>query len=581
MRQHFILCGLGKIGWRVLDQLRAAGVPIVAVDNHCAPDDPRLGGVTLIRGDARHADVLTRAGVEHARGVLILSSDDLVSLSIALLVRHLNPSVRVVVRLFNQSLISRLGSAMGKMQALSASALAAPLLALIARTGRTAGMVRLGDGRRLQIAELIVPRDSPLLGKRLGDVAVASNVTLVAHQAALRPLLLLDEVKLDAPIAADDRVVVCGPPEMVTPLLVESQNESIPDLLWAGTGRRLSRVFARSVALVDWPVKVCTAIFVSVILISVLVFRFGMKDDDLIDAFYRTMSLLATGADMRGDDVDRGSWQKAFISGLRLLGTALTAAFTAIFTNYLIRANLGGALEVRRIPERGHIVVCGLGNVGFRVAEELIGLGEPLVVIESNAANTFISTARRLGAAVIIGSATVPQVLRQAHADNARAVVAATSNDLANLEISLLVRELAPKQRVVLRLIDAQLATTLRESANVRLAVSVPELAAPAFVAAMFGDQVCGMFQVQGQMLAVFDLIVEERETDLCGHRLGELVRTNHMAPLAWTSAANAAKQIDEAQCLEVGDRLTVLVTLDHLQRWMRREMPQPESVSG
>ena len=58
------------------------------------------------------------------------------------------------------------------------------------------------------------------------------------------------------------------------------------------------------------------------------------------------------------------------------------AAFTAIVTNYLLRARLRGALEVRRIPDGGHIVVCGLSPVGFRVVEELVQDGQRPVVIE-------------------------------------------------------------------------------------------------------------------------------------------------------------------------------------------------------
>ena len=72
---------------------------------------------------------------------------------------------------------------------------------------------------------------------------------------------------------------------------------------------------------------------------------------------------------------------------------------------------------------------------------------------------------RRLGVAVIHGDATVREVLSQANAATARAVVAATSNDLANLEIALLVRDLNPSQNVVLRLGDPHLAHSLREGA--------------------------------------------------------------------------------------------------------------------
>jgi Trk K+ transport system NAD-binding subunit len=323
---------------------------------------------------------------------------------------------------------------------------------------------------------------------------------------------------------------------------------------------------------VDWPVKICTGVFFVVLFTSILVFHFGMKDDTLIDAFYRTISLLATGADMHGDEVERGSWQKAFISGLRLIGTALTAAFTAIFANYLIRANLGGALEIRRIPESGHVVVCGLGNVGFRAVEELLRQGEQVVAIESNPQTPFIPTARRLGAAVIVGNATIAEVLRQAHASTARAIIAATNSEMVNLEVSLLVREVAPKQRVVLRLTDAQLAQSLRHSANIRLAVSIPELAAPTFVAALYGDQVHGVLQVERRMLTVYDLIVKENETALRQTALRDLAAQHRFVPLALTGADGSPKAMGSNQPLSTGDRLTVIIALDDLQKLMQRD---------
>ena len=46
--QPVILCGLGRVGSRVLDFLRATALPIVVIDNSCAADDPRLENVRLI-----------------------------------------------------------------------------------------------------------------------------------------------------------------------------------------------------------------------------------------------------------------------------------------------------------------------------------------------------------------------------------------------------------------------------------------------------------------------------------------------------------------------------------------------------
>ena len=56
-------------------------------------DDPRLNGVTLIRGDCQKQAILEEAGLLTARGVVVLPSDELVSITTALLVRQrLNPS---------------------------------------------------------------------------------------------------------------------------------------------------------------------------------------------------------------------------------------------------------------------------------------------------------------------------------------------------------------------------------------------------------------------------------------------------------------------------------------------------------
>src|SRR5262249_23490457 len=155
--------------------------------------------------------------------------------------------------------------------------------------------------------------------------------------------------------------------------------------------------------------------------------------------------------------------------------------------------------------------------IGYRVVEELLSYGERVVVIEVSPDARFVTTARRLGAAVVVGDATVREVLRQAHSPTARAVVAATSDDLANLEVALPARDLNPEQRVVVRLTDPNLADALRTNANIRFALSVPALAAPAFVAGLFGDRVLGVCLVRGRLLAVLDLMIGPQDAALIG----------------------------------------------------------------
>ncbi|MFL5242101.1 MAG: potassium channel family protein [Gemmataceae bacterium] len=572
MDQPIILCGLGRVGRRVLEYLRAAGMTVVVIDTECTFDDPRLMGARLIQGDCRERPILAQAGLDKARGVLILTSNDLINISTALTIRNLHPDVRIVMRMFNENLIARLGQSVYNVFALSTSNLTAPLIALTAMTGQALGTFRIegmAEGRR-QVAEIKVDENSPWLGRSIDNL-----VTGVAQVVAYFPKdgkdQWLHEVNLERKLEAGDRIVVCGDPKALAPLLAE-KDEAATDVLWAGWLRRQGRALRRIATEVDKPVKICAGVLFTVIVVSSLIFHFGVQKDGPADAFFRTISIMATGGDMHGDDLRSTPGLKVFAAFLRIFGAAITAAFTAIVTNYLLRARLGGALEVRRIPDRGHIVVCGLGSLGFRVIEELINQGVRVVAVEIAPNNRFVATARRLGAAVIIGDATVPEVLRQAHAGSARAVVAAISEEIITLEIALLVRAENPNQRVVLRLADADLARMLRESANVRLAVSVSTLAAPAFVAALFGDRVLSVFLLQGRLLAALDVIIGEQDNVLLGQPARAVAVNYRLLPAAvLTGDGKAVEQPLQAR-LNKGDRLIALIGLPDLQRLVRRE---------
>ena len=79
--QRVVLCGLGRVGWRVYELLRGQGQSMAVVDTNPPLDDPRLAGAIVVKGDCRRQEDLEKAGVRQARGVLLLSSDDLVNVS--------------------------------------------------------------------------------------------------------------------------------------------------------------------------------------------------------------------------------------------------------------------------------------------------------------------------------------------------------------------------------------------------------------------------------------------------------------------------------------------------------------------
>jgi Trk K+ transport system NAD-binding subunit len=562
-----VLCGLGRVGWRVLESLRAAGQVVAVVDTHTPADDPRLAGLTVVTGDCRRPENLERAGVKDARGVLIVTSDDLVNVSAALLVRRLNPGVRVVVRMFNQNLLARLGAAVKNTVALSVSALTAPMLALTAATGEALGAFKLDDGPR-QVSELSVADDSDLAGRTVAEVCGQHRLVPFALTPADGPPQLLLDVLGDTRLSPGDKLVVAGAPHDLRPLVEEGRGDLLPGVLWAGALRRWLRTLRRTLLEVDLSVKVITPVLFVTLFASTLIFHYGL-DSGWADGLYSTVSIAATGSELHGEG--RPEWAKVFLSVLKLAGAALVAGFTAILTNYLIRARLGGALEVRRVPDGGHVVVCGLGNVGYRCVEELVAIGERVVAIDRNNDNPFIATTRRTGVPTFVGDAAIPEVLRQARADTAKAVIAATSSELANLEIALLVRELNPQQRVVVRLSDPQFADAVRGTADIRYAASIPALAAPAFAAALFGDRVQTLITAAGRTLVVVEFAVQEDDACLNGHALRAAAVDYRFLPVS-LNGCDPAEVADRR--LKGGDRLTAVAELADLERLQRREPP-------
>ncbi|MFO0880781.1 MAG: NAD-binding protein [Gemmataceae bacterium] len=573
MDRPIILCGLGRMGRRVLEYLTATNLPVVVIDTVCPPEDPALKGVRLIVGDCRRREVLEEAGVTSARGVLIATNDDLLNVSTALMVRGLNREVRIVVRMFNQNLLARLGQAVHNVFALSTSLLTAPIVAMTALTGQALGTYRLDDstdGLR-QLIEITITPQSVLCQQTLASVCTQREISIVAHFPVSGPPAFLLDIQPGTTFAPGDRVVVHGAPDELAPLLCASEKDD-SELRWANWMYRLGRVGMRTLAEIDLAVQICGVVLVGVLAISTIYLYLNVEDYTIPKAFLRTVSIMATAGALPDEKYDA---VRVFVSVLRIVGAVLMAAFTAIVTQYLLRARLGGALEARRIPEGGHVIVCGLSTVGFRVVEELIRQREPVVAIERDSANRFVTTARRLGAAVMVGDASVIEVLRQANASNARAVVPATNNDMTNLEVALLVRELNPGMRVVPLVNDPQFAVMLRDAASVRLAVSVPALAAPAFVAGLFGDKVDSVFFLAERLFAVIDLVIPADDL-LAGLPLRAVAVDYKLLPVALERAEGEVPRPLLNGRLHAGDRLVGIVALGDLERLLRR---QPSSA--
>jgi rhodanese-related sulfurtransferase len=109
--------------------------------------------------------------------------------------------------------------------------------------------------------------------------------------------------------------------------------------------------------------------------------------------------------------------------------TALVATLAAAFHQQI--------QDWRLRRERDHVVVCGLGTRGARLATELLEAGYGVVGIEADGQNQTLVGVRRRGAAVIVGDARDPDTLRRARLGRASHLVCLTSTDDTNAEVAL------------------------------------------------------------------------------------------------------------------------------------------------
>jgi Trk K+ transport system NAD-binding subunit len=212
---------------------------------------------------------------------------------------------------------------------------------------------------------------------------------------------------------------------------------------------------------------------------------------------------------------------------------------------------------------KDHVIVCGAGRVGFRIFEQLSKLGVPLVMIDRDESKPFISTIRAAGVPVQIEDVRSAGVLERANLMKARAIVCATDDDLANLNIALDARKLKPGIRVVMRLFDDDLVAKVSTSFEAQ-AYSTSALAAPALAMAALDPSIKNSFEVGGRLMVVVELAVDAL---LAGRTVARL-RDENGALIIHLVKRDGQTVFDPpgSSLLEAGDRLTMQATLQAYQ---------------
>jgi Trk K+ transport system NAD-binding subunit len=215
-----------------------------------------------------------------------------------------------------------------------------------------------------------------------------------------------------------------------------------------------------------------------------------------------------------------------------------------------------------------HIVLIGLGHLGFRVIQRLHEMGENVAVVELNLGTHTTIAAREMGIPVIQGDARHAASLEGANIRDARTIILASQNDAMNLQIALKARSLNPKLQVVIRIFDEDFAHSLQDQFGF-IALSATEMAAPVFAAAAAGADVTNPISIEGQQLSLARLTIPPA-SNLANKTVGYVEDNYHLNIILLRHDHQSEMHPTDTRPLHVGDTLAVLGGPEQLSRLMQ-----------
>ena len=226
MSDHVVVCGAGSTGIHCIQELAATGTPFVVVERQeaLARELSRAHGCAAVVGDATHDEFLLEAGIERARGCISALTEDKDNLFVIVTARALNPQLRIVAKAIDPSAIAKLKRAgadgvvspnMIGGQRLVAEMLRPEVVSFLDE------MVR-DPERTLRIEEVPIPEGSPILGRRVADLALASHgLLLLALRPAKGGSRFLYNPEAGHALEGGETLIVLGEPDRVRKLSAE------------------------------------------------------------------------------------------------------------------------------------------------------------------------------------------------------------------------------------------------------------------------------------------------------------------------------------------------------------------------
>ncbi|HZT85931.1 MAG TPA: potassium channel protein [Gaiellaceae bacterium] len=221
LHDHFIICGYGRVGRRVADEFRAAGVAFVVLDLHedaiaAAQDDRAL----LVEGDATSDENLRKAGLDRARGLVAASDSDADNLYVVLSARSARPDLTIVARASGADAERKLALAGADRVVLPYTTAARVMANLVLKPQVTAFLdaVTTATGPDLQLAEIEVRRTCAAAGQTIRELRIRHETGAIVIALRKADGSFDTTPEPDTPIEVGDVLIGVGSPDEIRAL---------------------------------------------------------------------------------------------------------------------------------------------------------------------------------------------------------------------------------------------------------------------------------------------------------------------------------------------------------------------------
>jgi Trk K+ transport system NAD-binding subunit len=446
-------------------------------------------------GDARREELLIRAEIGRARTIVIVTDSDSHNVSIAFDAYRMNPKIRIIMRLHHDDLGQHLKEQLPFLEIWNPTSLATPVFI------------------RSSLGENIV-----------GDIQVLKSIYLIkeikvdahpssSHSNKLKRSTILCGILKSGEILGPDQIqktdadkiraflVLTASPRDELKFSPISKKLKASILGWPKNLKQMTRNIIENFRDIPPQIKLLFACIALVFVASTMIFKQHLLLST-IDSIYFVVTVMTTTGFGDINLANASPKIKIFGALLMVFSLLMMAGLISFINDRMISARIRNMVGLRLSLSKSHIIVSGLGPLGYEIVKGLLDLGESVVAISDGSKDSYTDDVKNL-IPVINGRELDRELLEKAHIESAKAVIIVSQNEIRNLSDGLSAKKANQGSRVIVRTLDIQLAKKMNDSLPIDQVLSDSEVSATNFVASILLNDVLIGFEWNDHLLVL------------------------------------------------------------------------------